>query len=148
MKSKIAAGAISGLVAGFAMAVGMMMYMTVQGRSIWANPDLIAAMWMGPEVANGELSLATLVGFATHMVTSAIMGIIAIPFIDGLPFWRMLLNAFAYALASYPFIFAFILTWANPLMIERVELVPMAVAHIIFGIVMGITYWFLREKYS
>ena len=51
------------------------------------------------------------------------MGIIAVPFIWDLSFGRTVLIAVAYALASYPFVFAFILTWANPLMVERAELV-------------------------
>ncbi len=120
------------------------MYLT--GRSVGTNPNLIAAMWMGNAVANGSFSTATLVGFLTHEATSALMGIIAVPFIWDLSFGRTVLIAVAYALASYPFVFAFILTWANPLMVERAELVPMTAAHILFGLVMGFLYIILSSR--
>lgn len=146
MKNRLAAGAFAGIVAGAVMAMAMMAYMYLTGRSVWTNPDLIAAMWMGNAVANGSFSTATLVGFLTHEATSALMGIIAVPFIRNLSFGRTVLIAVAYALASYPFVFAFILTWANPLMVERSELVPMTAAHILFGLVMGAAYAGVRAK--
>lgn len=140
MKNKAAAGIISGSIAGLVMALAMMAYMYLTGRSVWTNPDLIAAMWMGNGAADGRLSPAALIGFATHMATSALMGLIAVPFIENLSFGRTILASFTYALASFPFVFAFILTWANPLMVERAELVPMTAAHTLFGVVMGIVY--------
>lgn len=148
MKSKIANGAIAGIVAGIIMAMAMMAYMHLTGRSVWTNPDLIAAMWMGNDAANGAFSLATVAGFLTHLAMSALMGVVALPFINNLPKGQLILVSIAYALASYPFAFAFILTWANPLMIERSELVPMTAAHILFGLVMGAAYdGFSAKKY-
>lgn len=140
MKSRAAAGIVSGSIAGIVMAMAMMAYMYARGQSVWTNPDLIAAMWMGNGAADGRFSLATLVGFATHLATSALMGLIAVPFIKSLSFGRTILASFAYALASYPFVFAFVLTWSNSLMVERSELVPMTAAHILFGVVLGIFY--------
>ncbi len=128
------------------MAIAMMAYMYLTGRSVWTNPDLIAAMWMGNAIANGSFSTATLVGFLTHEATSALMGIIAVPFIWNLSFGRTVLISVAFALASYPFVFAFILTWANPLMVERSELVTMTAAHILFGLVMGVLYIILSSR--
>lgn len=146
MKNKLAAGAIAGIIAGTVMAMVMMIYMYLNGRSVWSNPDLIAAMWLGNEVADGSFSLATLIGFLTHEATSALMGIIAVPFIKDLPFGRVIIISIAYALASYPLVFGFILTWANPLMVERAELVPMTFAHIIFGVVMAYFYKILTPE--
>jgi len=140
MKSRAAAGIVSGSIAGIVMAMAMMAYMYARGQSVWTNPDLIAAMWMENGAADGRFSLATLVGFATHLATSALMGLIAVPFIKSLSFGRTILASFAYTLASYPFVFAFVLTWSNPLMVERSELVPMTAAHILFGVVLGIFY--------
>ena len=91
----MAAGAFAGIVAGAVMAIAMMAYMYLTGRSVWTNPDLIAAMWMGNAVANGSFSTATLVGFLTHEATSALMGIIAVPFIRNLSFGRTVLIATA-----------------------------------------------------
>lgn len=127
------------------MAMAMMGYMRWEGQSVWTEPDLIAAMWMGNDVADGRLSVATLVGFLTHMATSALMGVIAIPFIYKLPPWRTMLAAFSYAMASYPVAFATIMSWANPLMVERTGLVPMAAAHGLFGVVLGAVYLWLRR---
>lgn len=141
---QVGAGAISGAIAGLVMALAMMGYMHWSGRSIWTNPNLIAVMWLGEEAAIGGFSAATLIGFSTHMATSVIMGIVALPFMYALPPWRTMLAAFAYAVASYPVVFAGFLTWLNPLMVERYELVPMTVAHALFGVVLGGIYLALR----
>lgn len=146
MLRRVTAGAVAGTIAGLVMAIAMMGYMAATGRSPWTNPDLIAAMWMGDHVAGGRLSLATLAGFATHMATSATMGVAALPFIAGLPCGRTLLAAFAYALASYPVVFATVLTWANPLMVARSELIPMTAAHALFGLVLGAAYLGLTRR--
>ncbi len=144
MRSRISPGVVAGLVAGAVMALFMMGWMVASGKSAWTNPNLIAMMWVGREAALGGFSSATLLGFATHMATSALMGVIALPFIRDLPPARTVLAAFAYALASYPFAFALVMTWANPLMVERTDLVPMALAHMVFGVVLGAVYLRLR----
>jgi hypothetical protein len=128
------------------MAMAMMGYTALRGRSVWTNPNLIAAMWMGNDVADGRWTPATVVGFATHMATSALMGWVALPFIAGLSPGRTILASASYALASYPLVFATVLSWANPLMIGRTELVPMTGAHLLFGLVMGATYLWLRRR--
>lgn len=133
-------GALAGAVAGIVMAAAMMGYMFVRQQSVWTNPNLIAVMWMGPEAANGSFGIATIIGFATHMATSMLMGVIGLLFIAALPRGRTLLAAFAYALASYPVAIAFVMTWANPLFVERTQVVPMTVAHIVFGLVYGWTF--------
>ncbi len=136
-------GVIAGTVAGLVMAMGMMAYSVVTNGSPWINPNLIAVMWLGPDVAGGELAAATMLGFATHMATSALMGLVAIPWIYRLPPWRTMLAAFAYALGSYPLAFAVFMTWLNPLMVERAGLVPMTAAHALFGVVLGVVYLWL-----
>lgn len=141
---RVSAGVVAGLVAGAVIALFVMAWMATTGRSVWTNPNLIAVMWVGPEAALGGFSGATLLGFATHMATSALMGWIAVPFVRDLPPARTVLVSFAYALASYPLVFALVLTWANPLMVERTELVPMTLAHVLFGIVLGAVYLQLR----
>lgn len=132
-------GALAGAVAGIVMAASMMGYMLVRQQSVWTNPNLIAVMWMGPEAATG-FGIATIVGFATHMAASALMGVMGILFIAALPRGRTVLAALAYALASYPVAIAFVMTWANPLFVERTQVVPMTTAHIVFGLVYGWTF--------
>ncbi len=144
MRTRESAGVVAGLVAGAVMALFMMGWMVASGTSVWTNPNLIAVMWVGREAALGGFSGATLLGFATHMATSALMGWIAVPFVRDLPPGRTILVAIVYAVASYPFVFALVLTWANPLMVEQTALVPMTLAHVLFGIVLGAVYLQLR----
>jgi len=140
------AGAAAGATAGLTMSMLMMAIAAARGESVWALPNVIAATWMGPGVAGGELSPATVVGFATHMATSTLMGVVAVPFIYALPRWRTMLAALSYALASYPLVFASVMTWANPLMVRRAGLVPMAIGHAWFGLMLGGTYWALHGR--
>ncbi|WP_412063348.1 hypothetical protein [Rubrivirga sp. IMCC45206] len=142
--SRTAAGAWAGFAAGMAMALAMMGWMLATGRSPWTTPDLIAAMWLGDGVADGALGLPTLVGFATHQATSALLGGIAVPFVRDLSPGRTVLAAVAYAVASYPVVFALVLTWANPLMVAETSLIPMTLAHALFGVVLAVVYLRLR----
>jgi len=134
------AGVVAGTVAGLVMSAAMMLYTQATQGSPWINPNLIAVMWLGTDAAGGGFAAATMVGFATHVATSALMGIVAVPWIYRLPAWRTMLVALAYALGSYPLVFAAVLSWANPLMVERSGLVPMAAGHALFGGVLGAVY--------
>lgn len=145
MRSRIGAGILAGLAAGLVMSLFMMGFTSWRHDDPWKMPHLIAVMWLGEAAAERELGLATLAGFATHMATSGLMGAIAIPFIDGLPRWRTILLALTYAIASYPVAFSAIISWANPLMMERTQMIPLTVAHGIFGLVLGTIYIRLRR---
>lgn len=96
------AGVLAGVSAGVVMAGVMMLYIAATGRSVWTNPNLIAVMWLGERVADGRFGIATVVGFATHMATSALMGFVAVPFVRDLGAGRTLLASISYAIASYP----------------------------------------------
>lgn len=137
------AGVVAGFAAGAMMAMGMMVWMAATGRSVWTDPNLIAVMWTGAAPGAG-FSGATVLGFATHQATSALMGWVAVPFVRDLPPGRTVLVAIAYAVASYPLVFALVLTWANPLMVEQTTLVTMTIAHAGFGVVLGGLYLRLR----
>ncbi len=144
-RDRTAAAIGAGTIAGLVMAIAMIGYLYAQGRSVWTNPNLIAAMWLGNDVADGRLTEATLVGFATHMATSVLMGWVAVSFIQDLSPGRTVLASVSYALASYPLVFVLVLTWANPLMVQRAELVPMILAHVLFGVVLALAYRCLRK---
>lgn len=137
---RVTGAVVAGLTAGIVMSMMMMAYMAMRGQSIWTMPNLIAVMWLGNEVAGGEFAMPTVVGLITHLVTSALMGFIAIPFIKDLPPARTMLAAFAYSVASYPVAFSAVISWANPLMFQRPRMVPMTVAHAVFGIVLGLVW--------
>ena len=146
--NRLGAGVIAGGVAGLVMAMAMMGDMKWQGQNVWTNPNLIAAMWMGPKVAGGRLTLATLVGFHDSHGDERCYGDNHHPFIYKVPAWRTLLAALSYAMGSYPFAFAIVMTWANPIMVERTGLVPMAAAHALFGLVLGFGYLLLRRRHT
>ncbi|MFU8803508.1 MAG: hypothetical protein ACNA8W_06845 [Bradymonadaceae bacterium] len=139
-KSTYLAGIIAGLIAGAIMSVAMMAYMASVGMSVWTNPNLVAVMWLGAEVAGPGFSGATILGFITHMAMSALMGLIAVPFILALSPWRTVAISIFYATASYPIVFTLVITWANPMMFETSDTVPMTLAHVLFGVVLGSAY--------
>lgn len=140
MYYKIRAGLTAGFAAGLVRSVALMSYLAVENESIWTYFNLMGAIWQGPEVAHGQFVTATVAGMAIHLIASMLLGVAAIPFIDGLAGWKLLLNAFTYGLAAYPFIFAFVLSWANPVMVERMNLVAISGGQALFGIVLGVTY--------
>lgn len=59
---------------------------------------------------------------------------------------RTMLAAVAYALASYPVVVASVMVWANPLFVERTHVVPMTIAHAVFGLAYGATYLVLISR--
>jgi hypothetical protein len=52
----------------------------------------------------------------------------------------MYLAAMSYAVASYPVVFILVLKWANPLMYERAEPLPMLLEHLLYGIALAAAY--------
>lgn len=82
----------------------------------------------------------TMVGILTHETTSALMGLIAVPFVAGLSGGRVMLVSLAYALASYPLVFSLVMSWADPIMFQRAPMVQMTWGHLIFGAVFGFVY--------
>jgi len=140
IRSRYQSGLIAGVIAGTVMAMAMMLFALVGGDSVWAQPNLIAAMWLGPHVATDALGVPTMIGFLTHEATSALMGIVAVPFVAKLSSTRTLLASLAYALASYPLVFTLVISWANPLMFQRASMVQMTWGHLLFGAVFGAMY--------
>ncbi len=139
-RRKYLAGAGAGLMAGTVMAMAMMMLALFRNQSIWTMPNLIAAIWLGPDVATGQLGFPTFAGFLTHEVTSTLMGVIALAWVAGLEGRRLLLASLAYALASYPLVFSAVISWANPVMYERTSMIVMTGAHLLYGIVFAAGY--------
>lgn len=138
--------AVAGVIAGTVMSMTMMLVASLHGQSVWIMPNLIAAMWLGPNVATDALGLPTAVGFLTHEATSALMGVVAIPFVERLSRRRVLLASVAYALASYPLVFSLVISWANPLMYQRAPMIQMTWGHLLFGAVFGAAYSWLSGR--
>lgn len=139
-------GAVAGLVAGTVMSMGMMLLSMLGGDDIWMMPNCIGAMWFDGRVAEGP-GLQAVAGFITHEVTSTLMGVVAVPFLAGSPRRRVLPISVIYVLASYPLLFSLVMTWANPQMFERAEMVPMTWGHLLFGAVFaGCFLWLTRRR--
>ncbi len=52
-------GAVAGVIAGTVMSMAMMTIALLRGESVWALPNLIAALWFGPGVAVGSFDFPT-----------------------------------------------------------------------------------------
>lgn len=139
-------GALAGLVAGAVMSMGMMLIAILRGESPWGMPNMIATMWLGVGAADGGLGVATMFGLVTHMATSALMGVVAVPFVAGLARWRVLLVSLAYALASYPLVFSLVIRWANPLMYERAPMFDMTWGHAVFGVTFAVAFLWIGDR--
>ena len=128
------------------MSMGMMLIAVLRGDSAWGLPNMIAAMWLGVDVADGGFGVPTMVGMLTHAATSTLMGMVAVPFISGLAGWRVLLVSLAYALASYPLVFSLVMRWANPLMYERAPMIDMTWGHSVFGVTFATVLLWIRGR--
>lgn len=145
VRTPFIAGAIAGLIAGTVMSMAMMLLALLMGESVWTMPNCIGAMWFGGRVGEG-LGLQAVAGMLTHEVTSTLMGVVAVPFVAGLPGGRVLLISLAYALASYPLLFSLLMSWANPQMFERAGMVQMTWAHLLFGTVFAVCFLWLSGR--
>jgi hypothetical protein len=145
-RPELKAAIVSGLIAGLVMSIFSMSVSMRKGLGLWHMPNLISCMWFGPESFNDQFSFKTIIGLLTHMITSMAMGIVAIPFVEGKKRTGMFLSSYAYSLASYPFVFTFVLSWANPLMYNQTDFSMMTIGHSLFGIVLGASFIYFRNR--
>ena len=117
----------------------------LRGDSPRGIPNMIATMWLGG-AADGGLGVPPMIGMVTHMATSGLMGIVAVPFVAVLPRWRVLLVSLAYALASYPLVFSLVMRWANPLMYERAPMFDMTWGHAVFGVTFAVAFLWIGGR--
>lgn len=143
--SRTSAGLRAGAVAGMAMAVVLMAWTRATTGSAWRFPNLVAAFFLGDDVAGTDITLPTMLGLAMHVAASALLGAAIIPLLRDLPVRRKIATAVVAGLAAYPLVYTLILSWAHPLMVEQAELVPMTLAHAAYGGVLGAVYIRLRQ---
>ncbi len=139
-RPRLRTGALAGIAAGTVMSMAMMLAAWLRGDSIWAMPNLISVMWLGPAAAGPQFGLPTITGFLTHEATSLLMGIVAIPFLAGLSRRQTLLVSLAYSLAAYPLAFSLVMRWANPVMFRDASMNQLTWAHLLFGAVMAAVF--------
>jgi uncharacterized membrane protein len=140
------AGTVAGVIAGLLMSMLMMWFSARSGYSVWHIPNLIAAMWLGEKaIVERFMGGTTVLGFATHVATSALMGVI-FPFWTGNPqsYVFSVLLGIVYAVASYPIVGQFVMRWVDPQFLKQTDPLQMTLGHAFFGVVMGATYpWLL-----
>lgn len=140
-------GAVAGIVAGLVMAMAAMIYAWSMGAGFWLPVRNIAAMWYGVDalVLGPE---APIVGVLTHMVNSAVFGIVFAFLIrsrptTGIAFGGgLLFGVVIWALMTY-----FGLPAVNEVMYERtanMNPVWWFVLHLIFGGMLFVTPPFMQ----
>ncbi|MCV7257113.1 hypothetical protein [Mycobacterium shimoidei] len=78
------AGAISGVVGGLSIAALGMAYGGATGRGLWALPNSIGGLILGPSRGGAKsFGVPTLVGAALHIVFSALFGVIIVVLAQG-----------------------------------------------------------------
>lgn len=112
------------------------------GKGLWLAPKLIGTIAIGPAAAENPHRFdlaAVLWGFGLHALTSAAMGImyailLRLPYLGNAP----LLTAFGYAFISWMVAQYILIPSLSSTMAEQSSPLGLAVAHLVFGMVLGL----------
>ncbi len=145
-----AGGLAAGAVAGLVMSAWKMGLGALQGAGLWAAPQLIATILLGPGAYDGGQHfrlVPVLVGLALHEATSAAMGLVYVPLArHPILGRRPLATAVAYALASWAAYQYGVMPWLAPVMARHVSAPGLAIAHVVFGLALGgVGVWLARR---
>ena len=147
-KEVVGAGVVAGIIGGMLMAMIMMMATAAGGMGLLAPLRLIAATFYGKEAMSGGGPL--LVGLMIHMMNSMVFGVI-FAWIAGdrratLP---ALMAGMAFGVAIWAVMILVGLPMLNPIMRERLAMMPVAwfIAHLAFGMGLGSAPG-LRRRFS
>lgn len=144
-------GLIAGVIAGIVMSMWKMGVDFIIGKGLWGAPKLIATIMLGPNAYDGTGQFAlmpVLVGFGLHEITSAAMGILYIPLVRAPYLQRYpVITAAVYSFIAWIIAQYFMLPVLSPTMIQNVSPAGLAIAHVVFGIAMGVaTVWLMKQK--
>jgi hypothetical protein len=140
-KAVIEGGGIAGIIAGIVMLVATMWYFAAQGQGVLTPLYLIAAQWLGVDALLGGIGVV-LLGLATHLVLSAIFGIIFAAFTHGPKFvGTALAGGIVWGFFIWLFMTYLVLSWSNPTMSSRLVLMPVwwVLANLMYGCMLAIT---------
>ena len=137
-KDIIGAGVVAGIIGGMLMAMIMMIATAAGGMGLLAPLRLIAATFYGNDAMTGGGPL--IVGLMIHMMNSMVFGVI-FAWIAGrrLPAFQALMAGVAFGVAIWVVMTFGGLSMLNPMMRERVAMMPVAwfIAHAAFGMGVG-----------
>lgn len=137
--SAVSAGAIGGIVGGLVIAAMGMLYGAASGRGLWALPNRIGGIVLGPRSRETEaLGVSTVVGVLLHMLLSAVYGVLIVLIARNLTDAYVLTGlivGIVIWLANYYVIGSF---HAGSREVARLNPVPIALAlHALFGAIAG-----------
>jgi hypothetical protein len=141
------AGIKGGLLGGLAMIPMALAYGVISGRGIWYPVNLIAATFLPAWQHASPALLAQfhldglLIGLATHLVMSVVLGFIFAVMMPALPrtplFWAFVIGPLLWGGAVYAGLPLF-----NPVMAHYIDLPSFALANIVYSLVLGL--WMAR----
>ncbi len=146
LTSRLATGAVAGIVAGLVMTVWKMAEAAISGVGVWRPPNLIATIVLGPSANSGAFQYAPFaVGMLLHLLTSIAMGVVyaalAARFLPRVAPAAELGMVIAYALLSWATYQWLIMPWLAPTMDENVTPTSLAIAHVVFAL--GFAAWWI-----
>lgn len=98
--SRIASGAVWGIVAGVVFAMMSMVYGAVAGPGLWAPPRMIATM-VGFEMGASFAAVPVMLGLGIHMMLSALYGAAFAVVAGGLERTALLVGGLAFGIVLY-----------------------------------------------
>jgi hypothetical protein len=143
MVHSVRTGAIGGALGGAAMALVANGYGLISGLGVWLPVNVIAATFLRDlqsasidQLAQFNLA-ALIIGLLMHAVLSIGLGILFVlilPTLPGTPIiWALTVGPLLWIIAS-----VLTLPLLNPIMVRVVDVPSFIVAHVIYGLVMGI----------
>lgn len=136
----IKAGIVSGVIGGLAMAAYAMVAGVVLGQGAFAVPQLIGAVFRGPEALLQPPS-ATLIGIGVHVLTAAAFGVLFATLVRrDTPAPVAMLAGVAYALGVFVLMVFVVVPIVNPVMANRVSMMvgTVLMMHVIYGLGLGL----------
>jgi hypothetical protein len=140
-------GVVGGVLGGLGMVLVALIYGLVSGRGIWLPINLIGATVVrdlqqaSPEQLMQFHAAAAGVGLMIHLALAALVGWLFVMLLPTLPgntlVWAVVIGPLLWALAFV------IMPLVNPVMGRNIEPISFALAHIFYGLIMGI--WVSRH---
>jgi len=145
----IGAGIAAGIIGGGVMAAFMTVYAAITRDDMLMPLRVLGATFYGPG-ALAENNAGILVwGFAVHLLTSSVLGVIfawlAVP---GIPPRAALVSGIVYGMLVLLVMTYLVLPWSNPTLYNRIPMMMSAwwMAHILFGMCIPLAPAFVRRS--
>jgi hypothetical protein len=136
MAKRLEGGAMAGLIGGLFAAIWSMAYAAFTGYGLWFPFDLAGAAFQGPQALVGGAGVMVW-GLSVLLGTSILLGIVysfmVNPQVQNL---SSLLGGVIFGMAVLAIRTYLVLPWANPVLSERVWMMPSSwfLTHIVFGL--------------